>query len=158
MAQLLTKYFGWIDAAPEAFIEFPSGLPGFERERRFVQIRAQAHGPLVFLQSAATPELCFLAAPIQAVDDRYELEMAPEESRVLELPEPAQPGIGGDVEALVLLSLAVEGGATANLLAPVVLNPRSRKAVQAVRRDRRYSSRHSISLCATAVAKEAPCS
>ncbi len=158
MAQLLTKYFGWIDAAPEAFIEFPTGLPGFERERRFVQIRAPAHEPLIFLQSATTPDLCFLAAPIEAVDDRYELEIAPEESRALDLPEQARPEIGGDVEALVLLSLAVEGGATANLLAPVVLNPRSRKAVQAVRRDRRYSSRQAVTLCAAAAPAETPCS
>ncbi len=155
---MLTKYFGWIDAAPEAFIEFPAGLPGFERERRFVQIRAQAHEPLIFLQSAATPDLCFLAAPIEAVDDHYELEIAPEESRALDLSEKTRPEIGEDVEALVLLSLAVEGGATANLLAPVVLNPLSRKAVQAVRRDRKYSSRQAITLCASAAPKEAPCS
>ena len=157
MARLLTKYFGWIDAPREAFLEFPSGLPGFERERRFVQLRVPAHAPVVFLQSAATPDLCFLAAPVQTVDDRYELEIAPEESQALRLPEQVRPALGADVEALVLLSLAVEGGATANLLAPVVVNPRSGKAVQAVRRDRRYSSRHSVSLCAPP-APETPCS
>lgn len=155
---MLTRYFGWIDASQEAFLQFPSGLPGFERERRFVRIRTETHEPLVFLQSATTPDLCFLAVPVQSVDDRYDLEIAPEESQALEIPEQAQPGIGTDVEALVLLSVAVEGGATANLLAPIVVNPRCGKAVQAVRRDRRYSSRHSVSLVAAASPKESPCS
>ena len=46
---------------------FPEGLPGFERERRFLPLEMPDQHPLVFLQSAATPALCFVTLPVLAV-------------------------------------------------------------------------------------------
>lgn len=143
MAQVLTKYFGWMEIPEETALEFPAGLPGFDQERCFVCVRNERHLPVVFLQSLKTPDLCFLAVPVGEVDQSYSLELAVEDRRLLGLGETAPPE--GNLEALALLSVREGEGASANLLAPIVVNPVNRRAVQAVRRDRRYSSR--VALC-----------
>ncbi len=142
MARVLTKYFGWMEIPEGMALEFPAGLPGFDLERSFVCVRNERHLPIVFLQSLQTPELCFLAVPARQVDEQYAVELSVEERRLLELRE--GNGAEAEVEALALLSVREGEGATANLLAPVVVNPANRRAVQAVRRDRRYSSRERL--------------
>jgi flagellar assembly factor FliW len=138
MTQVLTKYIGWVKCEEASFVEFPAGLPGFATERDFVLIRNEAHAPLVFLQSLSTPELCFLAVPVAEVETGYELELGEEDAAVLGVEGPA----GEDLEVLVLISRREGEPATANLRAPVVVHASRRKAVQAVRGDRRYSARH----------------
>ncbi|HUA87518.1 MAG TPA: flagellar assembly protein FliW [Bryobacteraceae bacterium] len=138
MAEILTRQFGPLEYDPAAVIEFPAGLPGFEAQRKFVLIERPSVAPILFLESLDSPELCFPAVPISAIDPQYELAMTPEDARLL----------GSDrlenVVCLAILTAAPEGPLTANLLAPVVIDPQSRRAVQAVRMDKRYSHRHSV--------------
>jgi flagellar assembly factor FliW len=54
-----------------------------------------------------------------------------------------------------VVTLPASGPATANLLAPLVVNLAARLGVQAVRSDARYSHRHPL---ATAAAGEGVCS
>jgi flagellar assembly factor FliW len=46
---------------------------------------------------------------------------------------------------LALISLHGEFLATANLMAPIVLNVKTRRGLQAIRRDTRYSHEHPLS-------------
>lgn len=146
MAQIETRQFGTIEYDPAAALEFPSGLPGFEEAHRFVLIERPAAAPILFLQSLDSPDLCFPAAPVRAIDPDYELAMTPEDSRLLG----AKPT--AEVIALAILTAPEDGTLTANLLAPVVIDRTSRRAVQAVRIDRRYSHRHALG------ARETTCS
>ena len=143
MAEILTRQFGPLDYEESAVVEFPSGLPGFESHRRFVLIERPALAPLVFLQSLSG-ELCFPSAPVKAIDPNYELAMTPEDAHLLGCQE---------FSALVCLAIVTapeDGPLTANLLAPVVIDSRTRRGVQAVRMDSRYSHRHAVG--------ETPCS
>ncbi len=142
MARVLTKYFGWMEIPEGTALEFPAGLPGFDQERSFVCVRNERHLPVLFLQSLQRPELCFLAVPVRHLDPEYPVDLGVEERRLLGLREGGGPE--GEVETLALLSVREGEAATANLLAPVVVNPANRRAVQAVRRDRRYSSREPL--------------
>ena len=90
-------------------------------------------------------------APVAAIDADYCLEVSGEDLRILGLDEAQQPKSGQEVLCLALLCAPENGQLTANLLAPVVVNLRTRVAVQAVRTDSRYSHRHPI-------LAEAPCS
>jgi len=139
MGILRTKYFGEMEQAEESGFHFPLGLPAFEGEKRFVPIELPGSEPLLFLQSAATPELCFLTFPILVVDPDYELALATEDRAAIGLEESGQPRIGEDVLALALLSVRDGFPVTANLMAPVVVNLKSGEGVQAVRHDARYS-------------------
>jgi len=139
MPLLETKYFGAMPYGEEAVYEFPSGLPAFENEKRFALLEAPDNAPLVFLQSAETPALCFLAFPILVVDREYRLAISPEDLVSLGLDVRRQPRIGAEVLALALLCVRDGFPVTANLLAAVVINVRNRRAVQAIRSDGAYS-------------------
>jgi flagellar assembly factor FliW len=143
MPLLETLRFGALEYPPEGAIDFPSGVPGFEHLRRFVLVEQAALAPLVFLQSLETPDLCFPAVAVCAIDPQYELEVSREDLEILNLDPSRQPEVGRDVVCLAIVA-APKGLPTANLLAPIVINlsPRSssrRLGVQAVRTDARYS-------------------
>lgn len=130
-----TKYFGTLRYREEAVFEFPHGLPAFEEETRFVLIELPEHEPLVFLQSLTQPELCFLAFPILVVDRDYQLEISREDLAILELDSDASLQLGSDLLVLALISLHDGLSATANLMAPIVVNLRKRQGLQAIRQD-----------------------
>jgi flagellar assembly factor FliW len=141
MAVAETNNFGSISYDAGSVIEFPRGLPGFEERRLFVALQFQDTAPVVFLQSLEIPGLCFITMPVLAVDPQYRLEMSGEDLGQLELPSNPQPIIGKQILCLTVLSIG-EGGPTANLLAPVVVNLVNLKAVQAVAPDSGYSHQH----------------
>uniref|UniRef100_Q02C79 Flagellar assembly factor FliW n=1 Tax=Solibacter usitatus (strain Ellin6076) TaxID=234267 RepID=Q02C79_SOLUE len=133
-----TKYFGKISFEPESELEFPRGLPGFDGRKRFLAVTFPASEPLVYLQSLEDPDLCFITMPLLAVDPRYRLTVGREDLNLLGLPPASQPRIGVDVMCLTVLSMREEGP-TANLLAPIVVNLRNRRAVQAIAPEGEYS-------------------
>jgi flagellar assembly factor FliW len=139
MLRIPTRDFGELECLPEAVIDFPVGLPAFEEHRQFVLIEQPATAPVVFLQSLHSIEVCFYLAPVSAVTDSYDLELSHEDARLLALKQ-------GDNEpvTLVILAATESGQATANLLAPVVINAMTRRAVQALRNDDRYSHIHPL--------------
>ncbi|MGA2877578.1 MAG: flagellar assembly protein FliW [Bryobacteraceae bacterium] len=144
MPSVETKYFGTLPYAAESLFDFPQGLPAFEEEKTFVLIDSPEQAPLVFLQSMARASLCFVALPILVVDKNYQLAIAPEDLEDLGMDERRQPAWSGEVMVLALLSL--HGGflATANLMAPIVMNVKTRRGLQAIRRDSRYSHEHPV--------------
>jgi flagellar assembly factor FliW len=141
MPQVLTRDFGLLDYDVSSELDFPVGLPGFESEKRFILIENDALAPMVFLQSLATPAICFLTVPVQVVDPGYQIGMREEDHEQLGLDNTAAAGPGG---VLALAILTAKDTCTANLLAPVVVNMQRRMGVQAVRADARYSHQHPI--------------
>ena len=150
MPSLETRHFGVIAYQAEELIEFPGGLPGFEQQRSFVAIEQPETRPLVFLQSVAEPALCFLALPVLAIDPSYRLSIPSEDLRILGLPGERQPAIGAEVLCLAIVSVAEGRSPTANLLAPIVVNLESRRAVQAIQTESGYSHQ-------TPLIEETPC-
>jgi flagellar assembly factor FliW len=137
MPTIRTKQFGTIDYTETDVFEFPAGLPGFESETRFLCIERPALRPIVFLQSVTSPELCFITLPASSVDPAYQVEIANEDLTVLGVaPEYAETSLS----CLAIVCLNSEGPPTANLLGPVILSRQTRKGIQAVRDDRRYSA------------------
>jgi flagellar assembly factor FliW len=137
--ELATRQFGKIEFEESSILDFPAGLPGFENKTRFVLLERASWRPLVAIQSIDSPELCFFALPIEAIDPDYQLRITPEDARMLALT--AEP------VSLAILSAAEHpelGRWTANLLAPLVINKEARRAVQAVRSDSLYSHRHPL--------------
>ena len=144
MCSVETKYFGILSCRAEAVFEFPHGLPGFEQETRFVLIELPENSPLVFLQSLQQSALCFLAFPILVADRKYPLAVSDEDLAALDLDRGQQPKLGRDVLVLALVSLHEGFSATANLMAPIVLNLKTRRGLQAIRQDNLYSHQHPI--------------
>jgi flagellar assembly factor FliW len=129
MPQCETKYFGELGYYSQSIIEFPEGLPGFEGERTFILIDRPDLKPLVFVQSLVTPGLCFLTLPVLVAARDYRLEMTEANRRSLGLPD--KPAIGRDVACFAIVNLR-ETGTFVNLLAPLVIELKTRRALQAI--------------------------
>ncbi|HXB75502.1 MAG TPA: flagellar assembly protein FliW [Candidatus Acidoferrales bacterium] len=153
MPVLETKHFGKLSYEEDSELEFPLGLPGFDDRKRFVAVHIVENDPLIYLQSLEDPELCFITMPILAIDPQYRLKVSGETLEHLGLSSTRQPRIGDDVMCLSVLSIR-ETGPTANLLAPIVVNLRNRKAVQALAPESDYS--HQFALLPKELPKESP--
>jgi flagellar assembly factor FliW len=156
MTSVETKYFGAVSPEAGVVIEFPAGLPAFERERLFLAIEHPRTAPLVLLQSMSTRELCFLALPVSAVEPAYRLQMSDEDLEALQLDRQANQASAADVAALALVVVGPDGRISANLMSPVVVNRRNRRAIQAVRWDGAYTHNHPVELPVLAAGTEAP--
>ena len=143
MPVLETKNFGRIEYEPGDVIEFRRGLPAFEDQTEFRLIGGPAGRPLGFLQSVRRPELAFICLPARAVVPDYRLSASPEDLEEVGW----QKGGGAPESELVCLAIVtVREGAppTANLMAPVLINPATRRGVQAIQADSGYSHRHPL--------------
>jgi flagellar assembly factor FliW len=141
MPWLHTAHFGALEYTPASTLKFGEGLPGFESEHSFLLVERPAHHPLVFLQSVTSPELCFPALPIQVIERGYQPQLGDSDVELLGFPK--QPCIGEDAVILVLIAMH-EQDPTANLLAPIVINLRTRAAAQCIDPDMRYSHRYPL--------------
>ena len=146
MPQCETRYFGTVSCEDGAAIEFPAGLPAFENRRRFLPMEVLDRRPFLFLQSLEEPGLCFITLPVALIDPAYQLKMGADDRAVIGL-EPQT-----EVLCLAVVSITPDGIPTANLLAPIVVNSRNRRAVQSVRDDSAYLCRHPLA------AEVTPCS
>jgi flagellar assembly factor FliW len=154
MPDLKTTYFGSVDFQPESVIDFPLGLPGFEGEHRFVLIEQALNKPMVFLQSLARPELCFITLPVALIEGAYELRLGPEDLGVLGLADRPDPAADSELVSLGVVTFTEGKPPTVNLLSPIVINWRRRVGVQIIPADSPYSHQHPL----FAETREAPCS
>jgi flagellar assembly factor FliW len=145
MLSVHTQYFGTLSYEPDAPLEFPRGLPGFDDRRQFLALRFEDTQPLVYLQSLEDPGLCFITLPVLAIDPQYQLRVDGEDRDLIGLAVGRALRIGDDVLCLAVVSIR-ESGPTANLLAPVVVNLGNRKAIQAVAAESGYSHQHALVL------------
>lgn len=128
---LRSPWIGDVEWHSQCELFFPSGLPGFEVEQRMIPVEIPAQRPLVYLQSLENPAICFVCLPVFVIDPEFELRLSDEDRAALQIPEGSAPAIGDDVLCLGLL-VTSEDGVEVNLNAPVVINLRNSRGIQAV--------------------------
>jgi flagellar assembly factor FliW len=146
MPRLQTTYFGELEYSGTSVYQFPHGLPGFETEQAFVFLRQPHTEPLMFMQSLANRQLCFILLPILVADPRYQIGLDPEYAGELKLTPGRNPRIGEDILCAAILSAdsGEPSGPTVNLMAPVVVNLRERIGMQVIQTNSSYSHRHPL--------------
>ena len=142
MSTCLTRYLGEIEYTDDVLIRFADGLPGYEEETAFLPIEIPSARPIVFLQSIANPDLCFVTLPVLVVDPGYVLRLRPDDLAAVGLAPGCRPELGVNVLCLAIVTIQEHGPTTANLMAPVVMNLRTRQAVQAICAQAGYSHQH----------------
>jgi flagellar assembly factor FliW len=106
-------------------IEFAAPLPGFPAHRRFVLVRLDEVGLLYALTSMSDSQLRFLVAPPGPFFPDYSPEIDDDTLDALGWPNPK--------DLLIMLVItAGEDQTSANLLAPIVIDQTTRRAVQMV--------------------------
>jgi flagellar assembly factor FliW len=137
--RLETERFGTLDISSDAIIEITEGLYGFEHARRFCLVDHNPDSPFRWLQSVDSPGLAFVVVNPYDFFANYEVELDDQESEALELRSPQ------DAVILNLVTLGKSAAeTTANLVGPIVLNAKSRKAKQVVLANQVYSTKHPL--------------
>ena len=128
-------------------LEFPLGLCAFENYTRFRLIQSSKYQELLFLESQDDPDLSFPVVPVPLLDAGYQLLLSGEDCGALGIED---TGIAqAQLVCLAIVTVSEDAPPTANLLAPVVINPATGRAVQSVRSDALYSHKHPLAPGAT---------
>jgi len=135
-----TKYFGEIDIAEDKVYNFPEGIPGFEKEKKFIIIfHEDENSPFQWLQSVNNTDLAFVTIDPYSVIPDYEVEVSDDEVKILDIQ---------DIADVTLLSIVVVpedfNQISANLLAPIILNTKNHKAKQVTMNTNKYKVRQYI--------------
>jgi flagellar assembly factor FliW len=141
--EFTSSQFGVLRYETDQVMETPCGLPAFESERRFLAIEKPENAPIVFLQSLQTPELAFITLPVTFLAPDYAIEFTPEDLETLKWVDEQPPRIDHEVLCLALVTVGSEPGATANLMAPLVVNLANRRTVQVIQ-TAGYSHQHPL--------------
>lgn len=132
--------FGDFDVRPQDVLTFPTGVPGFERCRRFVLLSSEDLAPLQCLQSIDGPQASFLV-----IDPRLVL---PAYRAVLSTVDCIRLGVAPDA-SLLWLAIVTPGSdtderPTVNLRAPIVINPQTMVGYQLMPSNSLYPLRHPL--------------
>ncbi len=115
------------EATAVPVIDFVAPMPGFPDDRHFVLVRVDESGLLYALTSMESPGLRFLVVPPAPFFPDYAPEIDDDTLAALRVSDPAN----------LLVLLVVTAGdqpsdVTANLMAPIVVDQVTRRAVQLV--------------------------
>jgi flagellar assembly factor FliW len=108
-------------------IDFVAPMPGFPDDTHFVLVRLDETGIVFSLKSVDSPGLRFLVVPPAVFFPDYAPEIDDETLLGLAVRDPKNLLV-----LLVIATGATADEATANLMAPIILNQETRRAVQLV--------------------------
>ena len=111
----------------ERALTFPDGLPGFPDDHRFALVQLDEYGVVFALRSLDTPGLRLFVVPPAPFYPDYAPEIGDPVLGLLELTDPADAQV-----LLVLTPGETAARSTVNLLAPIIVNTRTRHAAQVV--------------------------
>lgn len=140
MKKIKTARFGELEIQEDRIFHFADGLPAFEDEREFVILPFDDDSPYSFLQSVATPKLAFLMTVPFVFFPDYEFVLEDDVMDAL--------AIKGSEDMQIYTLVTIPGGnikeMTANLMAPVVINKKTREAKQVVLDKSQYTTKHRL--------------
>ena len=142
MIDVRTTRYGEMETvrvSTEVILTFPEGMPGFERHHRYALLQDAKLAPFFWLQSLHDPLVGFLVITPGLLVSDYSFDIADPDIELLGLAEPS--------EARVLSILVVPEDVramTANMQAPIIINPVKRIAKQVILTDERFPLRYPV--------------
>ncbi|MBX3354923.1 MAG: flagellar assembly protein FliW [Phycisphaeraceae bacterium] len=134
---LQTTRFGAVEVDEGRLIDFPGGLLGFANARRFALLQPDARGVFFWLQSTENPDLAFVVTDPALWADDFAAPLRPEQVSEIGLNDPS--------EAQTFVIVNRRGAVlTANMQGPLVISAVTRRGVQVVLAERRWSTRHEL--------------
>ena len=113
--------FGELEYIDDDVVTFPKGLPAFESLTHFLLLEPDESYPYKWMQSIDSPEICFLMIDPVVLEPRYMVMMKDVDAELLDISR---------IEDAMILAMVTIGNtpqdATANFLAPVVINVNSK--------------------------------
>lgn len=140
MVKLNTRNFGEIEIDESSIINFPNGIPGFEKEKRYIIINnTDEENPFQWLQSVDNQDLAFVVINPFFVKVDYDIRLPESAIEALKIKDE------GDVAlyTIVVIPENIEE-MTTNLSGPIVVNVKEKLGKQIVLDDGRYSTKYYI--------------
>lgn len=134
-----TTKFGRLEVRDEETILFEEGIPGFPGRKRFVILEGSSEGPFRWFQCVEDGSLAFIVMDPVLVAPNYLTAIPKDYLEKLDLQEPRQ--------AVVLVIVRIhreKRSVTANLLAPLIINPRNRRGKQVILMESGYEIGHEV--------------
>jgi flagellar assembly factor FliW len=135
--QIHAPHFGLIKIEDEKLVSFPKGVIGFTQAKKFCLLSLPTVKPYEWLQCVDVPELAFLVVPVIVLRPDYQLQLNGDEEELLNFAAGQSP--------LVLAIMTMSGSAqdaTANFLAPLVINDELKIGCQVINEQGGYKTRH----------------
>lgn len=124
--------------ALDGVVTFHDGLPGFETSRRFVVVGSPDLQPFTVIQGIDDGGPSFVAIDPRVVEPDFPAALdAPSLARL-------QADGRGPLLWLALVAVGADGTATANLRAPIVINPGAMQGIQLITAESRYGVNHPL--------------
>ena len=132
-----TTRFGLVEVDERRFINFPAGLLGFAAYKTYALLQPDDNGAFFWLQSVEAPELAFVVTTPALWVKGYEVPIRREQMEHLSLESLDDAQVYAIVNKYGL-------SLTANLQGPLIVNSISRRGVQVVLAEKRWTTRHEI--------------
>jgi len=131
--------FGEVSVGRDEILTFPTGLPGFERCRRYGLVALEEEAPFLRLLSMDNPSVGFVLLNPLLVWADYDPQIGKEDLEALEITSSEELAI-----YCILTLSPLPQRVTANLKGPILINTRIQQARQMILVDERYHTKHSI--------------
>ena len=138
--KIYSNLLGELEFEDNMSIHFNQGIPGFENEKQFILIPMEANSPFFYMQSTSNEDLCLLLADPFVFFPDYEIDIDDLEMQKLDFDNEKS-------QLAIYLVLSVPEDfkqTTANLRAPILINPDKCKGMQYISNKTVYTTRHNI--------------
>lgn len=125
-------------SAVDGVVTFSEGLPGFEEHREFMIVAAPDMAPFTVMQGVTATAPSFVAVDPRVIDGTYQTTLDRVDLMRLSAHE-REPLLW-----LALVAAHEDGTATANLRAPVVINPGTMRGIQVIALESPYRTDHPL--------------
>ena len=136
-----TARFGSIEVQDKDILLFPSALYGFDQEKEFVilPLDPKLESPMEWLQSLRSRELAFIVTDPFLFVPEYKMVLSDSEMNQLKLESMESVAV-----RVIVTIPKVHSEMTANLVAPLVINQKTRLAKQVVLTSAEYDTKYSL--------------
>lgn len=122
-----TKFLGKVEITDEQIVTFNEGIPGFPDEKQFALLPFGENSPFIILQSTETIQIGFVLAFPYTFKADYVFDLPKQDVDALQIEKQE------DIITYAIVTLKdTLLNSTVNLLAPIVINAKTRQARQIV--------------------------
>lgn len=133
---------GTLEINTDLLLTFPEGIPGFQEIKEYALIEPGNESPFYWLQALKDPELAFVVTDPLIFKMDYHPKYPLDEIALLKTDDPKS--------LITLVFITIPPGephrSTANLMAPICINPANRIGKQVILQHSRYSHQEPLFL------------
>ncbi len=138
--EIETLRFGNIAVLEDKVITFPRGILGFAKNKQYILFPHSEDSPFFWLQSIEDGDLAFVVMNPRLVKADYSLDV--DENVMKEIEAKQETDL--EVVCIVTIPRNNPNGMTINLLGPIIINAKSRSAMQIICDKQSYSHQHPV--------------